>query len=156
MLESAQDQKQFAPPSGKIRKREMRLATHGQHGRPKITFLMVDCHELTIAGACAFFADDLCVRAFLWKHLPSVLAQFEPCLGLNHQGLDVFSEPVTYIWRPFGSDLARYSCLICDALGGLCEPRERMRHPFGDDLVRHFGVSGDGRRFFCEPTGPQK
>ena len=55
-----------------------------------------------------FFEDDLLFGLFLWKHLPSVSAQFELCLGLNHEGLKVFSEPDTYIWRLLGGDLARY------------------------------------------------
>ena len=110
----------------------------------------------SIATACAFFEDDFRARPVLCKHLPSVWAQFELCLGLIYGGLDVFSEQVTYMWRPFGGDLARCKVLICEGLDVLCEPAERMRHPFGDDLVRHFGVSCDGRRVFCEPTGPQR
>ena len=94
------------------------------------------------------FEDELRVRPLLCKHLPSVLARFELCLGLIYEVLDVCSETVTYIWRSFGGDLARYSFLICEGLDVLYEPAERMRHPFSDDLARHFGVSCDGRRVF--------
>ena len=40
--------------------------------------------------ACAVFEDYFRARPVLCKHLPSVWAQFELCLGLIYEGLDVF------------------------------------------------------------------